>query len=73
MKQGLERGLLRGIETVLELKFGETGKALRKRLSRIHNIETLELLLEKLKAVESLADVQVLFDELKSKRNKRET
>src|SRR5437667_463908 len=65
---GLEKGLLRGIEGILKLKFGEEGLQL---LPEIRELQDHELLEEVLEAIETAATPDKLRRVWASKRRPR--
>jgi len=63
-----KKGLVKGIITILEIKFGEAGKPLSARtdkmLYKIKPWETFENLMEQLKYAQNLSEAEKLFDEV---------
>lgn len=55
---GIRRGLCRGIETVLHMRFGAEGLKLMPEIREIHEEEKLEAILQSLGAGVSLEDVR---------------
>lgn len=63
-QQGMQRGIVQGIDAILDIKFGKDGKKLSKRATKMKNLKSLQLLLEKIKPVQSLIEAEKIFDEL---------
>jgi hypothetical protein len=58
---GLRKGLRRGIEVALKIRFGEEGLALMPEIQVIHEQEKLEAILQALEGPVSLEDVRRLW------------
>jgi hypothetical protein len=58
---GLRRGLRRGIEVVLKMRFGEEGLKLMPEIREIHEEEKLEQILQALETAASLDAVRRLW------------
>jgi hypothetical protein len=61
MEKGQRVGLLKGLATVLELKFGESGKAFQLELERQEKVETLEAVLAAVKTANSVDELRKLL------------
>ena len=55
-KEGKE-GMLKGLEMILEMKFGKEGLAFFKKIQRISDIKKLEKILDLLKTTNNLSDL----------------
>ncbi len=60
-QKGIRQGLLEGIETGLELKFGSEGLQLLAEISQINDVETLRTIQAGLKQVDSLAELRSIY------------
>jgi predicted transposase YdaD len=60
-EQGKKAGLLSGIATILELKFGVNGLQLMAEIQTLDQVELLETVLTSLKTVESLEELRLVY------------
>jgi hypothetical protein len=58
MQQGMQQGLLSGIELALELKFGAEGLQLMPEISNIQDVERLKAIAQAIKTVNSLDELR---------------
>ena len=68
---GMEKGLLKGIEAVLEVKFGAEGLKLLPEIQPIQNHEVLDKILQAIKTAASPDEVRrVIAKQRRSKKGK---
>ena len=60
-REGLQQGLLEGIELGLELKFGGEGLKLLPEISQIGDVEILRAILAKLKQAKTPTDLRSIY------------
>lgn len=63
MKEGLQQGLYKAIADILEIKFGEAGIELAKKIVSISELEILEELRLSLKKTVSIAEAEKLISD----------
>ncbi len=66
LQKGLRQGLQGSIRDILELKFGDAGLQIFNRIQSIRDIETLELIRQRVKEAHSLEEITSLLDELEN-------
>jgi predicted transposase YdaD len=60
-QHGRETGLLRGIETALELKFGAAGLQLLPEIQAIHDLEKLDVILQRIRTAATPDELRRLW------------
>lgn len=63
LQQGLQQGLHKAIADILEIKFGEAGIELAKKIVSISNLEILEELRQSLKKAASITKAEKLISD----------
>jgi hypothetical protein len=61
LPRGKKRGLLSGISTSLELKFGTEGLQLMPEIQELDSLETLEAILTAIKTVKTLDELRSCY------------
>jgi len=59
---GIKKGLMRGIETILEARFGSAAESILSEIRQLSDVEMLEQILHKASTVERLEDLAGLWD-----------
>jgi hypothetical protein len=63
---GMKKGMAQSIATIVETKFGESGKPLIERAYQMKKLETLQQLMAKLLQAQSLLEAEKIFNEMEA-------
>ncbi len=61
IEKGVKQGILKGIEAVLEVKFGNEGNSLLPEISQIQDVDVLEAILNGIKTKNTLEEIRAIY------------
>ena len=60
-RRGIKQGILKGIEALLEVKFGTEGLEILPEISQIQDVDILESILSGIKTKNTLEEIQAIY------------
>ncbi|MGB3640727.1 MAG: hypothetical protein WBA39_24595 [Rivularia sp. (in: cyanobacteria)] len=60
-QRGIKQGILKGIEALLEVKFGAEGNKLLPEISQIQDVDVLEAILTGIKTKNTLQEIREIY------------